>query len=813
MNDKTLSQFWLQIKPAYIIENFENLISYLQSYKYDSVTPENNSDYDATVDTMIAMAEDYAAKILKSPIELPGFDISNELLIRLLAATILAAKKRNESANRIVIALVSALLRINEKLNDNDYEKLAGIIFNSVKGYKINFTGYKFQMLESQNYSLDLFSLHLTYMTFYIPAKDSSVYCVENHGVAVLDKESILNIYPDNFLLYNTSPKIEFIKINGLINLKLPEDSYIKTSSFKTLYQSTNEIVRSLSSIKAAPKRLMKDYSRRDEFLVEVMVRKNSFVLARTIDSSYNLIEGKVNLQPRHSKNRISKTMIQNRIKEGDLIRVSFDENDEFTFKIADTLESFYQHVAVEYSGATAAAVFENHYPEGYTFVTEEGVRVSIYKQNTEKYSQLQLDALDAAINGHLPVDIKFFDAKCKPNDPKFILYGSIDYDGIIYDSEEDYFDVGMADANMLEEFMEDCLDESLTINRYRTEDIVEVDSIEFSPILSIMVNFQRNGFNSSRARLEYATAGRILAEILGSEEAVKYFENERKITNSLVDFAQGNMQFKSLPSDVDGSSEENTLMQVLRGYVDVTDTNDNDKDDLVGKIRKLVDASNSLHDILGEQELFAIKRVITRILGVEDELVVNSDNRTFYGVENEILEFKSSIVYPPANRRKLQSAVADPGLQKWAIIRTVCGFLNSRSGGDLLLGVRDTGYPVGIGDDIRALASRGLIPFESSDAYRTYVQLQLDAAFNVENAPKTQSGSITRSTVTYTIDTNIEGLDILHIKVMPYKQGVVRINKTPDRPSNMEDIYIRLSGRTVSVTPEMRPILERNKN
>ena len=141
-------------------------------------------------------------------------------------------------------------------------------------------------------------------------------------------------------------------------------------------------------------------------------------------------------------------------------------------------------------------------------------------------------------------------------------------------------------------------------------------------------------------------------------------------------------------------------------------------------------DASNSLIGIINETELNNIKKSIAQKLGVDDEYVAINADRTFYGEESSTLELKKSIVFPPVNRRRFKEVEAEPDVQKWAILKTVCGFLNSELGGDLLLGVNDNGYAEGLDADISELMREGLIKVASNDAYSRYVQSVVEDAF-----------------------------------------------------------------------------------
>lgn len=71
----------------------------------------------------------------------------------------------------------------------------------------------------------------------------------------------------------------------------------------------------------------------------------------------------------------------------------------------------------------------------------------------------------------------------------------------------------------------------------------------------------------------------------------------------------------------------------------------------------------------------------------------------TNYGSESQVVEFKTSIVYPAG------SETNEPNLdeQMNVIMRAIDGFLNAR-GGTIFVGVKNDGTPSGIEPDLRAL-------------------------------------------------------------------------------------------------------------
>lgn len=65
MANENQPPFWLQIKKEYILDNFDNLTSYLWRYSYDREVV--NTDYDSTLNCMKSMAEEIGDELRDTP--------------------------------------------------------------------------------------------------------------------------------------------------------------------------------------------------------------------------------------------------------------------------------------------------------------------------------------------------------------------------------------------------------------------------------------------------------------------------------------------------------------------------------------------------------------------------------------------------------------------------------------------------------------------------------------------------------------------------------------------------------------------------
>ncbi len=215
-----------------------------------------------------------------------------------------------------------------------------------------------------------------------------------------------------------------------------------------------------------------------------------------------------------------------------------------------------------------------------------------------------------------------------------------------------------------------------------------------------------------------------------------------------------------------------------------------------------LIDASNRLIGKIDDREISRIKLELARTLDVDDQYR-SPDLTTYYGVESDTLEFKTSAVCPPKNKLK-GNAEYEPETQKWAILKTICGFLNSTTGGELLLGVRDNGIASGIAHDYDLLYEDRRIPEANSDRYRTYLKNIIDNSF-IAYKSRAQKKSVTTANITYNIEMNNEGLEILRIHVDSYRGDMVHFHPDCHRPEEIQESYIRTSGATVPMSHTVR--------
>lgn len=805
-------QFWLQVRKDYIFDNFESLLSYLRNYTYD--IREDNPDYDTTLERMTELSEDFGAVIKSTPFYRPlELTHSTQEVIRLLCATILASNKAGITPYSIILSLIELLMRQNYPLAEDTLDSFYNNVVACVKGYKMNTAGFIWADIETPDYNMGLIPLKASKMRFHCVEEEQPSLYIENKGLLVFPPEGPIDISVVNRLNFKRGKYDEQFKLPGLARVLVAKGDNERTTDFDRAYQMTSRLLSSQNQFKNSPKITLLSYTRKDTFIVRITDKNGVRVVAETVDPRYTRIAGKVflNLPPRRITNPFA---LNNMVKVGDFLEVQLSTEDDYTFETFDTFEDFYRDYAADCAGETRLAVFSNDYDKGTEWVTEDGIRVGI--DHVNKY--LKLDetttrpVFDAAREDGFPITVRLYDSPPDIEKENFNVYAEpcallepID--------EEEYFTIHQAEREMLWQFIDYCNEVGKKLDHGSTDEFEAADMERSRSLIPVLHRIISDGLSSSRARLEYVTALQMLCKICNRDEEFEFMEHERKFIYTEYLFA-ANRELTPLThptqlAEVEAVNQREEIVKTLMTYRKKKATKSSSRlvaaeaNDLE-KVNALVTASNNLIDIIDNIELNNIKQVIARALNIDDEYVSILDDRTYYGVESISLEFKTSVVFPPTNQRRIQSVVADPDLQRWAIIKAVCGFLNSRSGGELLIGVNDSGYAMGLDDDIRALYARRDISASDVDHYRTYLQKMMDRAFAERNGNASAS-DIAKSHIDFIPETNAEGKTIMRVKVKPYERDLI-VLATPaaDRAKGIEDSYVRLSGRTVVVTPQI---------
>ena len=807
-------RFWLQVNKNYVFDNFDNLLEYLRDYSYENNV--ENSDYDDTLLCMIELGEDIMKSIRLNPTYIsyhPDYDFDK--LVRLFAAIILADRKRGITNHNAILSLLSVFAYYPDGAVARCLDDFYDLARKAMMKHRLINPGFAWSNILLGSFSPSLLANQIIKMSFESPAAAGRAF-FESKGVLVVSDNDLPIIAPLNFSDFFSKNHQRQFDLPDMLRVDVLSDNIVRIKETKDLYKLTDRLIEAQRAVRPSPVARLKSYAADDEFFVRVTNVMGKFIKAETVDPSYQAISGKVSFFSPQAAQRPSISQLTQALKVGDILTVKLSNQPTFTFDLSDVFEYYYRCYANDLANTEIHAIYIGEYARGDQWISEEGVTFGVDKEILDKASDYILDEYEMAKANALPLRLRSYFKKQNVDAPVFNVYAGWPDDNAPLILQK-HFTKEQAQVRFMKDFIADCRyeyeDSGITGNEYNA---ITLSHDDVFPLLLLMTRIYFSGIPASSERVKFISALEMLSYLLGRDKERAFFQTERMYVDAIIDFAHNNnmrpFSLSSAPGDSPVAESQKRVIEILQNYKKkevIQDTkvslrsNDTftepavESANLADDLDKLVSASNSLIDIVEDSELNKIKQAIARRLGVDDEFKTLLDNRTFYGIENIHLEFKTSAVYPSQNRRRLQSIVADPKIQIWHILKAVNGFLNSRSGGELLIGVNDSGYAVGIDEDIKYLYNANIIIGRTVDAYRTYLQSKIGEAFRT-NDPHVASTDITTA-IEYNFEDNEEGITILRIKIPAYPHGPVYFKASASqRPDHIADAYIRRSGNTL---------------
>lgn len=806
--------FWLRVRKEYIYDNFDEMADYLRRFPYDPMVP--SSDYDETLQCLSDVVDDIGAVLRSTPLyrqpQLTECDLNKA--IRIISVFLLASAKQGKTPHAALLALVNALIFTGSEAIDSVRNRLWAIVAGCVTGRKVVHYGIQWSdVLSEKDFHLALVIHHLSNLDMRPAAAGrQSAFAIESHGTALFSSDGHLELAAMNLAQLRQNATASLYDIDGTVRLLVDaKDARKRSLTFDTLLEDAKMTFGALEQVKPSPVTRLKDYTDDDFFAVRITHKFGIKFVAETVDSGYNRLEGKL-LVSWDTPFRPDVSVIRDTLKVGDVIMVCRSNIEGYAFETGPALDDVYCNLVEDMADRTEGAVCVRHADDGSLWVSESGIRLYIHRSKVEALSNDDLDIYHDAVDDGTPLEIRYYNRPPDTSRPDFKVYAQPDID--VYGAPApERFDASKADRNFVAIYLHESEDVA-PVGRAAAAAPGVLGDAEAMTLAHILFCGCEQRDLAPLDRLEYLTATAVLTRICDAADTYLYIMTRIGNLERLVAFCH-NAEVKApeIPealADVPVLKSDAGVIRRLAGYINplraastavsvpaaaVTDDE---------RVDMLVRASNDLRGIIGQNELNNIKLAIARMLGIQDEFEPVTSDRTFYGSEGISLEFKKSIVFPPVNRRRLALEDSAPDIQRWAILKTVCGYLNSRSGGELLLGVNDGGYAEGVDADIAELYRRKMIASPDMDHYRLYVQYVIDRAFREYGAP-TVSTDITALNVSYQPETNAEGKTILRITVRPYPYGVIAFSDQFARPDDYAESYVRRDGRTLPVTENLR--------
>ncbi|MDE6380443.1 MAG: ATP-binding protein [Muribaculaceae bacterium] len=806
-------EFWLEIRKEYIIENFEKLLIYLRAYRYDG-TKDGNGEFLTTCRYLVDLADelsDYSTKC--SFISTPKFKLSgseipvdDKLAYRIIAAAIIASQKIGKECHKLLARLLNLLVVAKKMPRTDIADELTYVLVSCIRKAPIRNLGITWEDISDDSDLKPISLLHNISRTKFDTDKGSE--CLfEGKGTVIFTNDSVLAAPVNKKEFLNGASNLTpYLKIGQRINILLPKSDHMKSpTTVEDVAEGMTFMTRAQGGVKTGQAETKKKYSA--GAIIPVVVKSNYGVKveAETIHPEYAKIRGKVNINLSECLKYFNINHLTPHFHPGVILFVEYTPEDyEFCFTLNGGFTQFYDYYANDLRGETIPAVYLCDYSAGTQWLTDEGVIVNVMGMITN-------EDIIFAKDQHIPLDIRV--CSVKTGNGKVLVNGVFAETVILNGEEEPEED--------MESYEHDVFDFLFTkYLKYCKEEVPELDSLSSIDetnangviILSNILMSHQDLLSDTMPRLTCLQASLMLSIAAGDYTMSAYIRHELEYQIAIARFAAGAspMSIVLSPSPmlegIPTVERHKRIIEKIRNYKEPEIGHADDRilrnEDLEDTVDGLIDASNRLIGKIDEREISRIKLELAKVLDVDDQYK-SPDLTTYYGVESDTLEFKTSAVCPPKNKLK-GNAEYEPETQKWAILKTICGFLNSTTGGELLLGVRDNGIACGIARDTELLYEDRRIPEANSDRYRTYLKNIIDNAF-IAYKSRAQKKSVTTANITYNIETNNEGHEILRIHVDSYRGDMVHFHPDCHRPEEIQEAYIRTSGATVPMSHTVR--------
>ncbi|MCM1076566.1 MAG: WYL domain-containing protein [Bacteroides sp.] len=747
-----------------------------------------------------SVADDYAEKIKSFKIyENPDFDIPVDDVIRILGAAILTAKKIGNDDYESIMALVNLLILNNKKLSGEICRKYFDIVKKCIMHCSVKIFRLSWSDFERDGFMIGLVETKLAQTEFSPSDSSNTTYIYENRGSLVLKDDGMVL----SNVNYHDSRKLRLkTELRTSFGLEVKSTNPANASDIKDLMEIYPYISGDFDNMKPSVAPTLKTYTEMERIVVRVKRISGQKIEVETIDPTYVYEDGNVFIDTTIAL--IPKESMLDSLKEGDYLPVVRNRHPTMTFRIdRNVIAEFVEYYTNEHMDEYVNAIPVSPINGGSRWLSELGISMNVFDKETAE-DGLEHE-FECAVKQRLPGTLKVHLATM---DAKYNCLVKAKFDGCI--DESDIESPAIFEANAYARFFDEFF---RYVKAYAPEDrqYEKIESIEPPTVrlLAILTNQMALRLNrgDSFARMEQLIVAMLLMRMVEADDEVEFIRCRLDYQKAIILFANG-VSPAALPvmqqslTKYDGElTTEKEIVEIMHDYREYTDGDhdlhstigkSDDLDSIASTVKQLVKASNSLIGKIDKSEINRIKKTICSHLDVADQYNDIFSKCTNYGVESDFLEFKASCVLPPDKLRS-SSLIKDMEFQKWTILKTVCAFFNSINGGELLIGVADSGFAVGLKDDMELLYREHRIFEPTADRLRTYLKLFIDQSF-ITSDGRVSGTAITAGRVQLMIEQNQENIEILRVKISPYPWDVVKIS-APDKPNGFHDVYIRTSG------------------
>ena len=592
------------------------------------------------------------------------------------------------------------------------------------------------------------------------------------YGTAILTNDVLMLTYENKV----DAKKLIAAGANSLdtgigITLRTATNQKLKQSlanSVVDMDEFTKDFILSQARVQNKPvQRKLRAYEEGDEVIVRV-IGIDHYVHVETVDPNYQKITGTIKYE-RQSLVYYYTDELFKYFHVGDYLTATVKNPFHGVFSIEKQLVAFFvedTRQTMDTEGSYMLATVIDEQPKYCAWLTESGIAVRT--EGSGKYHH---------------GDFAFISIKEYGKGTFYGLMRGVVLEDLTEDLNES-FDEKAARHDCIRAFAEST---DVPVYQRPEEDTSELSPILLRLLLRLLFEYQKSLLKPSD-RFRYLACANVMAELVGDDLAASYISFARTYLRALIQFVNGeNISTIKLEPDEEYKQAKSTLIrlsiiELLKEYgrkensEKLAEAISSFEETLpqLSRLARLIQTANSMQGTLSGSALNVIRREIIHTLSIETEndADLEADKGIYLGVESGTLEFKTSIVFPPDNNMQ-----PDEFAQSMNVMKGICAFLNSTTGGTLYLGVNDQGYVVGIDNDMQYLK------MQTIDSYMRYVQDIAKKYFGVDTLPYLRIEALYENTVVG-----------IHVEPHPYR--VVELNGTA---------YLRVNAESRIMPEEMR--------
>ena len=752
MSTTNSTPFWLEIKKEYIDENIDKV----QKYLHDTCEKKDDPFYETTILLLRQRIEKLLSDISVYALYQEDIERKEVLKSLRLLAMYLLSDPGHQLAQTAYVTFLYQLSLYNPRFST----QLINTMMQRLCHEEVTHLGFSWSDLKDIGGDVFIHNL-CQYATFQKPLSKPFYY--EDYGTACLSAKGLILTHEN---LSNTRRKLatgsDSIPTGIGICLRTDNSEKIKACGkdcIVNMDEFVQHFIQKQNKVKVkVPVQKKSTYFDDQEALIRITsIDPSGQINVETIDPNYEQLQGHIEFEKANILYYYTNTLYQS-FRPGDCLKATIVDAVLGIFNIENQfiqyqVESIRDCYLEEGSQTTFLCKLIDERPQHYVWLNHWGI--PMYTPNTGEFEK----------DDFAELTITFF------GDGKH--YGMIN--GWITAGTDETFDERSTRNDCIRAYAED---QEAPIPDVEKEEIGHLSPLLLRIILRTLFFHQKNLLQPVQRYAMLANA-RVIAELVNDRLSASYISFASTYLRILVQFVsrQDITGIKLLP-DALYVNEKSTLVRlsvldVLKEYGKkgeserLAQTIENFKTTIpmLSNLAKLIQTSNSMQDILSKSALNIIRREIIKTLSLEteDDANLEADSASYLGIESGTQEFKTSMVYPPNNQMQ-----PDEYTQNSNVLKGICAFLNSTTGGVLYLGVNDSGYVTGIEQDLKFLK------MPTTDAYLRYVQDTIIKQFGVDVSPYIRIEPLFEQTVV-----------AIHVDPHPFR--VVELNDTAYMRVNAE--------------------------